>query len=223
VLLGFVFAVVCWAVWYLSPHTVALLSFDREAIVAGQWWRLWTAHFTHFKFYELILNTAVVALMGLMMGRFVTVRHLLFSLLFVMPLLLSAMMVVMPSLMVYRGASGVAAMMVMLTVCFMIVESKRFSLGYCLGLLLLLLFVAKLAMEGAMLFLHTPWLHLKSSHAGGLNSGWLHANWLIQCFGVLAGLALFNALHQIYATKTAKNEHYRGASVGTVRHPRMKR
>jgi len=201
-MLGVVIAALCWAAWYLSPHNIALLTWDRDAIVAGEWWRLWTVYFTHTYFLQLIINSVVIALTGLMMAPFIRWRHILLSVLVAMPLMMGVLMVVMPGLMAYRGASGLAAMMAMIAVWFLILESKRFSLSYWVGVILVLLFVATLGIEGLMV----------NARAGHGLSG-LRVDWMMQCFGALVGLAFFNALHQIHATKTAKNKHYRGASI----------
>ena len=200
-MVGVIFAIACWAVWYLSPQNTSLLAFDREALAAGEWWRLWTAHLTHFQYSQLILNSAMIALMGLMVGHFTKTWHMLLSLLIAMPIMTGILLIVTPHLTTYRGAIGVAAMLAMMGIWFLILESKRFSLGYWLGILLLLLFVAKVGLETLVML----------SPAGNKFTG-LHIAWLVQCFGVLAGLAFFNSLHQVHATKTAKNKHYRGAS-----------
>jgi len=43
------------------------------------------------------------------------------------------------------------------------------------------------------------------SHFSGLKIAWL-----VQFFGILAGLAFFNGLHQIHRTRTGDNPQYRG-------------
>jgi len=201
-MIGVVFAIACWAVWYLSPQNVSLLVFDKDAIAAGEWWRLWSAHLTHSKYSQLILNSAIIALMGLMVDPFTKRWQMFLSLLIAMPIMTGVLLIVTPDLTVYRGAIGVAAMLAMMGTWFLILESNRFSLGYWLGIMLLLMFVAKVGLETLIM------LSPSASKFPGL-----HIAWLVQCFGVLIGLAFFNSLHQIHATKTAKNKHYRGASV----------
>jgi len=195
------FAALCWLVWYLSPQNVSLLVFDKEAIEAGQWWRLWTAHITHFNYSQLISTSVVIAVMGLILGRFSKVWQLLLSLLIAMPIMTGLLLLLRPELMIFRGAFGVVAMMVMMTVWFLILENKRFSLGYWIGLMILLLFVAKLGLE--------TWVMMLPSK-GHFSA--MHVAWLVQCIGVLLGLAFFNALHQTYSTRIGKHAHYRGAS-----------
>lgn len=46
-----------------------LLRYDRAAIVAGQWWRLLTAHIVHLGFRHAALNTAGLALLWALFAR----------------------------------------------------------------------------------------------------------------------------------------------------------
>jgi len=198
-MLGILFAALCWSIWYLEPHNISMLAFDKDAIMHGEWWRLWTAHFTHFKYSQLVMNSAVMAVMGLIAGRFAKLWQIALSFLIAMPIITGLLLVTTPHLLLYRGSSGIAAMMWMLATWFLIVESKRFSLGYWLGLLFLLLFAAKAIMEGLMLF--SP----AYRHFSGLSIAWL-----VQIYGTLTGLAFFNGLHQIHVTTTGDNPQYRG-------------
>jgi len=197
-----VFALLCWVAWYLSPHHIALLEFDRQAIAAGEWWRLWSAHLIPFNYSQLLLNSGILALMGFLLARFTKSWQLLMSLLIAMPMMTGLLLLLIPDLKEYRGAIGVAAMMLIMAIWFLIIESKRFSLGYWIGVLMLFLFVAKLGLETWMIVLPTH-SHVKQPHV----------LWLVQCFGVLLGLAFFNALHQAYSTRAGKHKHYRGATV----------
>jgi len=176
-----------------------MLAFEKEAIVQGEWWRLWTAHFTHFKYSQLVMNSAVMAVMGLIAGRFTKIWLLLLFFIIAMPVMTGLLLVTTPHLLFYRGAVGITAMMWMIATWFLIVESKPFSLGYWLGVVFLLLFIAKAGMEGLVL------LSPSYRHFSGLNIAWL-----VQLFGALAGLAFFNGLHQMHITKSGENPQYRG-------------
>ena len=46
-----------------------VLSFDREAIAAGQWWRLLSAHFVHIDLEHAVLNCLGVVLMWALFAR----------------------------------------------------------------------------------------------------------------------------------------------------------
>lgn len=198
-MIGILFAVLAWAVWQLSPHNISMLAFEKEAIIHGEWWRLWTAHFTHFKYNQMFTNAGILAVMGIIAGRFTKPWLLLLCFIIAMPIMTGLLLVTTPHLLFYRGAFGITAMMWMIATWFLIVESKRFSLGYWLGQVFLLLFIAKSGMEGLLL------LSTSARHSSGLNIAWL-----VQFYGTLTGLAFFNGLHQLHITKSGANPQYRG-------------
>jgi len=196
---GILFAILFWAAWHLSPHNISMLAYEKEAIIGGEWWRLWSAHLTHFTHTQVMINSIIIAISGIIAERFAHPLQIALCCLIAMPVMTGLLLVTTPHVLFFRGASGVTAMMWMIAVWFMIVESKRFSLGYWLGFFLLLLFIAKAGMEGLML------LSPSASHFAGLNIAWL-----IQCYGALMGLAFFNGLHQLHLTKSGDNPHYIG-------------
>ncbi len=198
-MIGILFVAIIWAFAQLSPHSLGLLSFEKEAIVHGEWWRMWSAHFTHYSHTQMLINSVIIAVSGLIAGQFAKAWQIGLCFLIAMPILTGLLLVTTPHLQFYRGASGIAAMMWMLAAWFLIVENKRLSLGYWLGALLMLLFAAKLGFEGLMLL--SPGRH----HASGLNIAWL-----IQCYGALVGVAFFNGLHQAHLTRSGENPQYRG-------------
>lgn len=53
--LGLVLLFVLLALW---PAAESQLSYQRDAIVAGQWWRVFTAHFVHLNMAHALLNSA---------------------------------------------------------------------------------------------------------------------------------------------------------------------
>jgi len=165
----------------------------------GEWWRLWTAHFTHFKHSQLLINGSIMAVMGMIAGRFAKIWQLLLCFIIAMPIITGLLLLTSPHLLFYRGACGITAMMWMIATWFLIVESKPFSLGCWLGIVFLLLFIAKAGLEGLLLL--SPSAHHSSS---------LNITWLIQFFGAMVGLAFFNGLHQLHVTKSGANPQYRG-------------
>ncbi|WP_430461975.1 rhombosortase [Thalassolituus sp. LLYu03] len=71
----------------LEPASGQWLRFDRNAIAAGQWWRLLTAHWVHLSPVHAASNSAGVLLCAYIAGadfsRRATLVFLLFSLMFV--------------------------------------------------------------------------------------------------------------------------------------------
>jgi rhomboid family GlyGly-CTERM serine protease len=47
-----------------SPAVGEAFEFERDKILAGQWWRLWSAHLAHFGWSHFAWNAAVFALTG---------------------------------------------------------------------------------------------------------------------------------------------------------------
>ncbi len=54
---------------YGWSDAMRLLGFDRERVLAGEWWRLWTAHLQHFGIRHLFWNIVVVAPAGAWVER----------------------------------------------------------------------------------------------------------------------------------------------------------
>lgn len=48
----------------LSPAWTAALIYDRHALVAGQWWRLWTGHLVHYGWLHFAADTAILLYLG---------------------------------------------------------------------------------------------------------------------------------------------------------------
>jgi len=204
--IGVLFVLACWAIFFLSPHNVSMLSLDKDAIMAGEWWRLWTSQMAHFKISQLIMNSAIILLMGFIVERFAKVYQVLLALLVTMPLMTALMVLLISDLSDYRGTYGVVAMLTMMAVWFLILETSRFSRGYWAGVTLFLLFVAKVGAETLSLF----------SSSAGYQMGAMRVDWLMQCAGILIGLVVFNALHQIHTTSAHNQKQKQRRVAGTA-------
>jgi rhomboid family GlyGly-CTERM serine protease len=71
---GYGVALLCICMLLAVPELVGeparrLLSFDREAIAAGQWWRLLSAHFVHIDLNHAMLNSLGLVLMWALFVR----------------------------------------------------------------------------------------------------------------------------------------------------------
>ena len=71
---GYGLALLCVCALLAVPELIGeparqLLSFDRAAIAAGQWWRLLTAHFVHLDLEHAVLNSLGVVLMWALFAR----------------------------------------------------------------------------------------------------------------------------------------------------------
>ncbi|PJA31405.1 MAG: hypothetical protein CO187_09550 [Zetaproteobacteria bacterium CG_4_9_14_3_um_filter_53_7] len=184
---GLLLAIASWGVWYLSPDRIELLAYNRQAILGGEWWRLWSVYLTYSSQLQLMIEASAIALLGLMLHFYVRSWHLILGLLFAMPAMSWLLLTLEPSLVYYRGGASLVALMWMLVTWFLIVEYKRLSFHYLLGQLLLLIAMAKVGFESWLLFFsHRP-----------VSEG-LRMAWELDVCGLLFGVALFNAFHQVY-------------------------
>ncbi|TLS69263.1 rhomboid family intramembrane serine protease [Mariprofundus erugo] len=181
----------------MSPEHVAVLAYDRHAIVAGEWWRLWTGHLTHARHVDLLVNSALLFLFGVLSFRFTRIWQEVLCYMLAMPALSGLLLIVSSHTQIYHGASGLAAMAAMIACWFLVLESERFTLGYWLGVSLLLAFAAKVGLDGLAVL--SP-VRMPRPEAG--------VGWMVQLFGTLMGLAFFNALHQGAVTSEGRNVQY---------------
>lgn len=47
-----------------SPAWTAALIYDRHALFAGQWWRLWTGHLVHYGWLHFAVDTGILLYLG---------------------------------------------------------------------------------------------------------------------------------------------------------------
>jgi rhomboid family GlyGly-CTERM serine protease len=71
---GYGVALLCVCALLAVPELIGeparrLLSFDREAIGAGEWWRLLSAHFVHIDLEHAVLNSLGLVLMWALFAR----------------------------------------------------------------------------------------------------------------------------------------------------------
>lgn len=53
-----------------SSDVTPLLQFDRQAIMAGDWWRLWTGHLLHTNYWHLLMNLAGLIVIIMLHGNY---------------------------------------------------------------------------------------------------------------------------------------------------------
>ncbi|WP_332852045.1 rhombosortase [Duganella sp. S19_KUP01_CR8] len=96
-----------------------LLEFDRHALLAGQLWRLWTGHLVHYSMRHALIDFAVVLAAAVIVVHLSAspaagMRRLLAALGLGAPFISLGMLAVAPNCLYYRGASGIAAMLVVM-------------------------------------------------------------------------------------------------------------
>jgi rhomboid family GlyGly-CTERM serine protease len=104
-----VFVLVCLALGD-SPQA-SLLAFDREAIFAGEVWRLWSGHLVHFSMQQLFLDVSALLLVGAVAETAFGPRFVAWALFFGMPAISLGLLLLAPDLAYYRGASGLVMLL----------------------------------------------------------------------------------------------------------------
>ena len=100
-------AVLGCALLHCAPAALTeALAYQRTAILDGQWWRLWSAHLVHFSARHALLDGAVLALLGTVLEPRLGARRMACAILAGAPLIGLSLLVLVPDMEHYRGASG---------------------------------------------------------------------------------------------------------------------
>lgn len=177
-----------WLTLTLAGSMVALFAalgpapeawvYDRLAIAAGEWWRLFSGHWVHSDGGHLGWNLAATLLLGWIVERwnrsFLLLGLLTGSLAVDLMLWLG-----LPGLSHYCGLSGVLNTLLLVA----LIALRRDTRG---GILLMIgvLSLGKILVEllaGQALFTHTAWASVPEAHLGG---------WLIGLLMIAAGRAI---------------------------------
>lgn len=82
------------------------LVLDRDAVLGGQLWRLWSGHWVHLGLRHAAINLCALALLALIAAHMRQLRPLLYTSLLMMPLMATLLLVAAPDLQWYAGLSG---------------------------------------------------------------------------------------------------------------------
>ncbi|MET1253697.1 rhombosortase [Aliikangiella maris] len=69
-----VIILLCIAIQAFSPDSIILLRYEYQAVIDGQWWRLFTANFTHSNWNHLWLNMSGLILIDILFQPLMTNR-----------------------------------------------------------------------------------------------------------------------------------------------------
>lgn len=84
-----------------------LLEYRREAILAGEVWRLWTGHLVHFGLAHALIDVSALGALLWLASRLDTAMRCLPGLLLAMPGISLGFLLLEPALGVYRGLSAI--------------------------------------------------------------------------------------------------------------------
>lgn len=92
----------------MAAQLALQLEFDRQAILAGELWRLWSGHLAHYSLQHALTDAGAVLVAGLITVQFFSLRALLAAVLLGAAFISAGLLLVAPDCLYYRGASGLA-------------------------------------------------------------------------------------------------------------------
>jgi rhomboid family GlyGly-CTERM serine protease len=153
------------------------LAFDRQAIFAGEVWRLWSGHLVHFSFQQLFLDVSTLLLAGAVAEKEFGLPFVTKVLIFGMPAISIGLLLVAPELAYYRGSSSVVMLLAFVAgAAFWSRKPRLRAILFMLGLLVgikAVLDAAGLAldMSGLPAGVQVAW----QAHVLGAGIGWASA------------------------------------------------
>lgn len=151
------------------------LALDREAIRHGEWWRFWTAHLVHFSPRHAAIDALVCFIAGSIVEKRMGSWWIVWGLAGIGPMISIGLLLWSPDLVQYRGLSGVAMALSVITMISIAREYPSYRL--VVGLLAVVLAV-KVVGEALGI----------STGVGGLPDD-VVVEWRSHVLGALAGFA----------------------------------
>lgn len=109
-------AIACIALTLIPETVQQVLAYDRNAILAGEVWRLWTGHLVHFSHTHALVDGIVLYVMASLAEREFGSRSLACALALAALVISLVLLAFVPSLQEYRGASGIAVLVAVMAV-----------------------------------------------------------------------------------------------------------
>lgn len=182
----------------LAPESwVNALEYQRDTILSGEWWRLWSGHFVHFTAMHAWVNCMLLALLLQLICRVYSWKLVASLMISGPPLISLALMCIVPEMTVYRGASALAALF--------LAVFMGYALSKARGMPALLLYAVAIAWL-AKLYAESNGSEALSNLPAGV-----HVAWQAHIAGILAGTAAALALRYIrtahaFSLQEIKNE-----------------
>jgi len=104
-------ALVALALVYAPSELTDWLAYDRQAILSGQWWRLWSGHLVHYSAWHALVDATMLLLCGYVLEPLIGTRRLCVALRWSAPLIALLLLLTVPALAYYRGLSALDVMM----------------------------------------------------------------------------------------------------------------
>lgn len=168
-------ACLCLGLVFMPGICADLLAYKRDAIMSGEWWRLWGGHFVHFTPMHAFVNGTLLLLLSVLLGRAYSWKLVGALFLFGPPVISFALLYLVPEMDIYRGASALAALFLTISIGHAFGRAHRITVF--LLYTLIIVWLAKLLIEiaGGISFSNLP--------------PTVHVAWQAHVAGILAGVA----------------------------------
>lgn len=103
-------AIACIGLSFIPDAAQQLLAYDRNAIFAGELWRLWTGHLVHFSHTHALIDGIVLYAMASLAEQAFGSRSLAWAVALAALVISLVLLAFVPALLEYRGASGIAVL-----------------------------------------------------------------------------------------------------------------
>lgn len=160
---------ITFGLFVLSGPAPEMMVFDREAIMQGELWRLFTGHWVHSDWEHLAWNLLALGLLGWMIELSLGQRKLFQALLVGMCLVDAWAWWFLPSLVYYCGLSGILNTLLIVSVI-----EGWFRTRNNVFLLVFIGAMAKITLEliqSSALLTHTAWPAVPQAHLAGAIAG----------------------------------------------------
>lgn len=166
------------------------LLYQRESILAGEAWRLWTGNFVHTNINHLALNLAGFWVFLLLCGQTLHLKFLIFSIIFCAFIVGIGLFLLNPQIIWYAGFSGIQYGLFLAGGIILVIEGEK-----TYGSALLILVMGKMLMDA-----FTPTEQLSQSL---IEAPVIHqAHW----YGSVAGvISTFPRIFQAFRHKSTTN------------------
>lgn len=101
----------CLALLFAPEEVAGWLAFNRQAILDGQVWRLWSGHLEHFSVQHALVDISLLFLLGTVAERELGVARVSWALFVGAPAISVGLLILAPEMSYYRGVSGLAMLL----------------------------------------------------------------------------------------------------------------
>lgn len=156
-------------VTFLLPETTSILIFDREAIVNGEIWRLFSSHWVHFTINHLVYNLFVFVISGWIVER-KSYSQLLFLYTSMAFGICMALLLYKPEMIYYGGLSGISCGLIYYCALLKMGEEHWRTVCRCIIIFLPVKVAIELYSNTTVLpyWGHQPFVIMPVSHAMGI-------------------------------------------------------